>query len=203
MAELRLDREDEENTPTVKIEEREPTIVNQNLFKSRTILVFGQIDEKVARSVTAQLFALANDSDDPIKLVINSPGGHVESADTIFDVIRFVKPPVKMIGTGWVASAGALIFVAAKKENRFALPHTRFMLHQPSGGVLGQASDIAIEAAEIIKMRKRINETFALETGQPLEKIENDTDRNFWMSSEEAVNYGVASRVINQITEIE
>ena len=202
MAEFRLDREDED-TPTVKIEEREPTIVNQNLFKSRTILIFGQIDEKVARSVTAQLFALANDSDEPIKLVINSPGGHVESADTIFDVIRFVKPPVKIIGTGWVASAGALIFVAAKKENRFALPHTRFMLHQPSGGVLGQASDIAIEAAEIIKMRKRINETFALETGQPLDKIENDTDRNFWMSSEEAVNYGVASRVINRITEIE
>ena len=203
MAEFRLDREDEETTPTVKIEEREPTIVNQNLFKSRTILVFGQIDEKVARSVTAQLFALANDSDEPIKMVINSPGGHVESADTIFDVIRFVKPPVKMIGTGWVASAGALIFVAAKKENRFALPHTRFMLHQPSGGVLGQASDIAIEAAEIIKMRKRINETFAAETGQPLDKIENDTDRNFWMSSEEAVNYGVASRVISRITEIE
>ena len=202
MAEFRLDREDEE-TPTVKIEEREPTIVNQNLFKSRTILVFGQIDEKVARSVTAQLFALANDSDEPIKMVINSPGGHVESADTIFDVIRFVKPAVKMIGTGWVASAGALIFVAAKKENRFALPHTRFMLHQPSGGVLGQASDIAIEAAEIIKMRKRINETFATETGQPLDKIENDTDRNFWMSSEEAVNYGVASRIINRITEIE
>ncbi len=202
MAELRLDRQDEE-TPTVKIEEREPTIVNQNLFKSRTILVFGQIDEKVARSVTAQLFALANDSDEPIKMVINSPGGHVESADTIFDVIRFVKPPVRMIGTGWVASAGALIYVAAKKENRFSLPHTRFMLHQPSGGVLGQASDIAIEAAEIIKMRKRINETFATETGQPLDKIENDTDRNFWMSSEEAVNYGVASRIINRITEIE
>jgi ATP-dependent Clp protease protease subunit len=202
MAEFRLDREDEE-TPTVKIEEREPTIVNQNLFKSRTILVFGQIDEKVARSVTAQLFALSNDSDEPIKMVINSPGGHVESADTIFDVIRFVKPAVKMIGTGWVASAGALIFVAAKKENRFALPHTRFMLHQPSGGVLGQASDIAIEAAEIIKMRKRINETFATETGQALDKIENDTDRNFWMSSEEAVNYGVASRIINRITEIE
>ena len=202
MADFRLDREDDE-TPTVKIEEREPTIVNQNLFKSRTILVFGQIDEKVARSVTAQLFALANDSDAPIKLVINSPGGHVESADTIFDVIRFVKPPVRIIGTGWVASAGALIFVAAKKENRFTLPHTRFMLHQPSGGVLGQASDIAIEAAEIIKMRKRINETFAEETGQPLEKIENDTDRNFWMSADEAVNYGVASRVIHRITDIE
>ena len=137
------------------------------------------------------LLVLAAESDEPIKLYINSPGGHVESGDTIFDVIRFVKPRVKIIGTGWVASAGALIYAAVPVEDRYSLPNTRFLLHQPAGGTRGQASDIAIEAEEILKMRRRLNETFAKQTGQPLEKIENDTDRNFWMSAAEAKDYGL------------
>jgi ATP-dependent Clp protease protease subunit len=201
----RLDEEDQPEAPekTTQAEERPPNMIENNLFKSRTVLLFGEINDKVARAVTAQLVALAAESDAPIRMFINSPGGHVESGDTIFDVIRFVRAPVQVIGTGWVASAGALIFIGAKKENRFCLPNTRFLLHQPSGGTMGKASDIAIEAKEIIRMRQRLNETFALETGQTLEKITRDTERNFWMSAEDAVTYGLVSRVIKSATEID
>jgi ATP-dependent Clp protease protease subunit len=200
----RLDEEDVPEAPAkaVKPEENPSALIDANLFKSRTVLLFGEINDKLARSITAQLVALSSESAKPIRMFINSPGGHVESGDTIFDIIRFVRAPVQVIGTGWVASAGALIFIAAKKENRFVLPNTRFMLHQPSGGTIGRASDIAIEAKEIIRMRQRLNETFARETGQPLDKITRDTERNYWMSAEEAVAYGLASKVINLATEI-
>ena len=154
---------------------------------------------RLAERVTAQLLALANDdAEKPIRVIINSPGGHVESGDTIHDMIKFCGPQVKMIGTGWVASAGASIFVGAAKENRFCLPNTRFLLHQPSGGVRGQASDIAIEAEEIVKMRERMNHIYARETGQTYEKILADTQRNFWMGAEAAVAYGLASKIINR-----
>ena len=201
----RLDDEDQPDAPAKapQADERPPNLIEANLFKSRTIMLFGEINDKVARSISAQLIALSSDSDKPIRMFINSPGGHVESGDTIFDMIRFVRAPVQVVGTGWVASAGALIFIAAKKENRFSLPNTRFMLHQPSGGAMGKASDIAIEAKEIIRMRQRLNETFARETGQPLEKVIRDTERNYWMSAEEAVTYGLASKVINTATEID
>jgi ATP-dependent Clp protease protease subunit len=201
MSIARLDEEEKPDTPP-KAEERTSNPIDASLFKSRTVLVFGEINDKVARTVTAQLLALSAENAEPIRMFINSPGGHVESGDTIFDLIRFTRAPVKVIGTGWVASAGALIFIAAKKENRFVLPNTRFMLHQPSGGAMGKASDIAIEAKEIIRMRQRLNETFARETGQPLEKITRDTERNYWMSAEEAVTYGLASKIINLETEI-
>jgi ATP-dependent Clp protease protease subunit len=125
----------------------------------------------------------------------------VESGDTVHDMIRFCGAPVKVIGTGWVASSGAHIYLGADKENRLCLPNTRFLLHQPTGGVRGQASDIEIEAEEIIKMRERVNRIIARETGQPLEKIEKDTQRNFWMSAEQAVEYGIVGRIIHHIGE--
>lgn len=175
--------------------------VQNALFKSRTVLVFGEIDMRLAERVTAQITALASESDAPIRMIINSPGGHVESGDTIHDMIRFCGAPVKVIGTGWVASAGAHIFLGAEKENRLSLPNTRFLLHQPMGGVRGQASDIEIEAEEIIKMRERVNRMIARETGQPYEKIVKDTERNFWMNAEQAVDYGIVSRVIHHIGE--
>ena len=175
--------------------------VQNALYKSRTVLVFGEIDMRLAERVTAQLLALAAESDKPIKVVINSPGGHVESGDTIHDMIRYCGPQVKVIGTGWVASAGAHIFLGATKENRLCLPNTRFLLHQPMGGVRGQASDIQIEAEEIVKMRERVNRVIARETGQPYEKIVKDTQRNFWMSAEAAVEYGVVSKIITNATE--
>ena len=176
--------------------------VAQALYKSRTILIFGEINDKLAERVSAQMLAFAADGDADIKVLINSPGGHVESGDTIHDMMSFVKPRVLMIGTGWVASAGAHIFLGAKKENRFCLPNTRFMLHQPLGGVRGQASDIQIKAEEIIKMRQRINRIIARETGQPLDKVDIDTERNYWMGPEDAKAYGIVHKVIANVAEL-
>jgi ATP-dependent Clp protease protease subunit len=174
--------------------------VAQALFKSRTVLIFGEVDMKMAERVTAQLLAYAETEGD-IRVIVNSPGGHVESGDTIHDMIRFVGR-VKMIGTGWVASAGAHIFLGAKKENRFCLPFTRFLLHQPLGGVRGQASDITIEAEEILKMRERLNREIAAETGQPFEKVLQDTERNYWLDAEQAKTYGLVSRVVQTASDI-
>ena len=173
--------------------------LEQRLFNQRKVLIFGAINDKVARDVTGRLLALAGASDKPIDVYVNSPGGHVESGDTIHDMIRFVDAvaPVRMVGTGWVASAGALIFVAGHKERRFCLPNTRFLLHQPMGGVRGPAVDIDIEAREILKMRERLNRLIARETGQTYEKVARDTDRNYWMSAEEAIAYGMVTRVID------
>src|SRR5712671_5118019 len=176
--------------------------VQMALFKARTVLIFGEIDMKVAERVCGQLIAYAAEGTADIRVIINSPGGHVESGDTIHDMIRYVGPKVKMIGTGWVASAGAHIFLGAEKQNRFCLPNTRFLLHQPLGGVTGQASDITIEAEEIIKMRERINRVIARETGQPYERIVKDTERNFWMSAEEAKTYGFVHKIVERATDV-
>ena len=170
--------------------------IEDKLFKARTILLYGEITQKSAQEITEKLLALSGDSEDDIKIFINSQGGHVESGDTIHDMIQFVKPRVKIIGTGWVASAGALIFVAPPLEDRYCLPNTRFMLHQPMGGVGGQATDISIEATEIVKMKDRLNEIFAKQTGQKKEKIAENTDRNFWMGPEEAKAYGLVANLI-------
>jgi ATP-dependent Clp protease protease subunit len=197
-------RLDEEDDKSEKAAPPEPQMspVAAALFKSRTVLIFGEVDMKMAERVTAQLIAHASESNDDIRVIINSPGGHVESGDTIHDVIRFVGPRVKMIGTGWVASAGAHIYLGAKRENRFALPYTRFLLHQPLGGVRGPASDISIEAEEILKMQERINREIARETGQTYEKIVADTDRNFWMSAEEAMAYGLVGKVVERADQV-
>jgi ATP-dependent Clp protease protease subunit len=176
--------------------------MQEKLLKTRTILIFGEINQKLAEQVTQQLLLLSSISDDDIKIIINSQGGHVESGDTIFDMIRFVEPKVKIIGTGWVASAGALIYSATPVEQRLSLPNTRYLLHQPLGGVRGSAVDLAIEAQEIIHMRRRLNEIFAKQTGQPLEKVEHDTDRNFWMSADEAKAYGLVGKIIQNIKEV-
>lgn len=197
----RLDDEDEDGEDEEK-KEKSPAMLGEKLFKARQVLLFGGINDKKAEAVSAQLLALAAESDEPITLFVNSPGGHVESGDTIHDVIRFVTAPVTVVGTGWVASAGALIYLAAKKENRICLPNTRFLLHQPMGGVRGPAVDIDIEAREIIKMRERINRIIARETGQEFDKVEKDTDRNYWMSAEEAIEYGIVSRVVERFSDI-
>ncbi len=178
------------------------TLIENALFKSRTILLTGGIDFKTARAVCERLLALSAESNDPILLVISSPGGHVESGDMIHDMIKFVSAPVKVLGTGWVASAGALIYSAAKKENRFSLANTRYLLHEPRGGVGGQATDVEIQAREIIKMRERLNKIFAEATGKTLEQIKKDTDRDFWMSAEEAVAYGLVGKIVSHRNEV-
>ena len=176
--------------------------IDEKLFKSRTITIFGEINDKLAQAVTAKLLALAADNDDPITIYISSPGGHVESGDVIYDMIKFIEPEVKVIGTGWVASAATTIYLAADKENRFSLPNTRFLVHQPLGGARGDATDIAIQAEEIVKMRGRINQLVADETGQPLERVAKDTDRDYWMTVDEAIEYGIVNKIVKSIAEI-
>lgn len=174
------------------------------LFKGRKVMVFGQVTDRLARDVVARILALADKSAKPIHVYVNSPGGHVESGDFIHDIIKFVRSsvPIYMIGTGWVASAGALIYAAGEKKYRFCLPNTRFLLHQPMGGVQGPATDIEIEAREIIKMRERLSQIIAAETGQPVERVRKDTDRNYWMTPSEAVEYGLATKIISSIEEL-
>jgi ATP-dependent Clp protease protease subunit len=176
--------------------------IESNLFKSRSIFIYGTITQELANRVCMQLVALAAASDDDIRIFVNSPGGHVESGDSIHDMIKFIKPKVWMIATGWAASAGSLIFVSVPLERRLCLPNTRFLLHQPSGGTRGMASDIEIQAREIIRMNERLNRIYAEATGQPVEKIAKDTDRDYWLSAEEAKDYGLVSRIIASQAEI-
>jgi len=168
----------------------------EHLINARKIFITGTVDEKMAKEVIQHLHILAALSDRPITIFINSPGGHAESGDMIFDAIRFITPEVIMIGSGCVASAGALIYVAANKANRYALPNTRFLLHQPSGGMQGPASNMQIYSNEIVRMKNRLNHIFADATGQAIERIEQDTQRDFWLSAEQAVEYGLVSKVI-------
>lgn len=179
-----------------------PNIVMEKLLKSRTIVISGKINQPLAEKVITQLLILEEMGDEPIKIFINSQGGHVEAGDTIHDMIKFIKPKVIMIGTGWVASAGITIYLAADKENRYSLPNTRYMIHQPLGGFNGQATDIGIEAEEILRVRKRINTIISEATGQPLEKVEKDTDRNYWLSSNDAIKYGIVNKVISSHSEL-
>ena len=177
--------------------------IRNRLFRARTLIISGEVNQKLASEVIGQLLALDAESVEPITVFINSQGGHVESGDTIHDIVRFIRSPVRMVGTGWVASAGALIYVAVPRERRFSLPNTRFLLHQPAGGARGTAADVEIEAKEILKMRQRLNRVFAEQTGQPVEKIVDDTHRNFWLSADEAVEYGLVGKVIAQVGEID
>ena len=168
----------------------------QILFNARTILVFGEITDKLAQSVCRRLLALSEHSDAPITMYVSSPGGHVESGDAIHDMIRFVGAPVTTIGTGWVGSAAAHVFLAPPKSRRVCLPNTRFLIHQPAGGTGGRATEIAIQAEQILRIRERIARVIAEQTGQSFEKVARDIERDFWMNAEEAVAYGVVSRVI-------
>ncbi|MBX9137842.1 MULTISPECIES: ATP-dependent Clp protease proteolytic subunit [unclassified Clostridium] len=192
------------NNENEKEEKSKPLsdLAMEKLLKSRTIIISGEINQALAEKVTTQLLILEEMSNDPIKIFINSQGGHVESGDTIHDMIKFVKPKIIMIGTGWVASAGITIYLAADKENRYSLPNTRYMIHQPLGGFNGQATDIGIEAKEILRVRKRINNIISESTGQPIEKVNKDTDRNYWLSSEEALDYGIVNNIISSHSEL-
>ena len=190
-----LAADDKNTNPEAKGDER---LEEQLSFKSRFVLIFGEVDDKLAQATCRRLLALSEESDAPITMLISSPGGHVESGDAIHDMINFVRAPVTTVGTGWVASAGAHIFLAPPKERRVCLPNTRFMIHQPAGGAGGQATDIAIQAKEIIKTRERIARVIAKQTGKTYEAVLADMERDFWMSAQEAVTYGIVSRVIEK-----
>jgi ATP-dependent Clp protease protease subunit len=199
---VRVRAEDDETPEAPQLPIPMPAKIVERLFESRTILLHGEITSKLAQEITAQLLALAAAGDEPITMFLHSEGGHVEAGDTIHDMIKFVKPRVRIVGTGWVASAGTHIYLAVPKKDRFCLPNTRFMIHQPLGGIGGRAIDIRIEAEEIVKARGRLNQTIADATGQPLEKVEQDTDRNYWMSPEEAQAYGIVGKVIKSASEL-
>jgi ATP-dependent Clp protease protease subunit len=180
----------------------EALVASARLFEARTILLFGEISSAVSERVSSQLLALAARERGPIRMFVHSPGGHVEAADSIFDIIRYIEPEVTVVGSGWVASAGALIYCAVPRERRLALPNTRFMLHEPSGGFGGQAADIEIEARQVVAMRARLNATFAEATGQSLEAIARDTERNHWLTAREALGYGLVGRIVERASEV-
>jgi ATP-dependent Clp protease, protease subunit len=189
------------NTPATPDTQTGPdrgTLEERMSFQSRFVLVFGEIDDKMAMATCRRLLALSEQSDAPITILVSSPGGHVESGDAIHDMIRFVRSPVTTVGSGWVASAGCHVFLAPPKERRVCLPNTRFMIHQPAGGAGGQATDIAIQAKEILRTRERVAKVIANQTGKSLATVLSDMERDFWMSADEAVAYGIVSCVIDK-----
>ena len=182
---------------------RQFQFIEHTLLKNRTMTLFGEIDQDVARRIAEKLLALSYQSDDPITLYIGSPGGHVESGDTIFDMIQYIKPAVRTVGTGWVGSIATHIYLAPEKSHRFCLPNTRFLIHQPAGGFGGTAADVEIHAREILKTRERINSVIAERTGQLVERVAQDTNRDYWMSAEESVEYGVVGKIISNFSELD
>jgi len=197
-----MEHENPENESTPSTAEPRNSFLEEKAFKSRTVLVFGEISDKSAADVVRRLIALDADSAAPIDMLVSSPGGHLESGDAIHDILRHLVPPVNMIGTGWVGSAATHMYLAVPKGRRFCTPNTRFLIHQPSGGAGGQATDIAIHAQEIIKARERVARTIARETGKPLDTVLQDIERDRWLSAEEAVTYGLVGRIIAHKTEL-
>lgn len=183
---------------------KESEALSRKLLEMRTILLSGEVNQRLAERAIAQLLVLDGKSVEPIRMLINSPGGHVESGFAIYDVMRYVRAPITVIGTGWVASIAVPILFGAPKEKRLSLPNTRFLIHQPwVGGGGGPASDISIIATELLKLRDRLNELIAQETGQSVEKVSKDSDRDYWMTAQEALEYGIVSRIIASADEVE
>jgi len=176
--------------------------VAEKLFTARKVLICEEINQKMAKRVMAEMLALAEASPDPIHLFVNSQGGHVEAGDSIHDIITYIEPVVKVIGTGYVASAGTHIFLAAEKTDRYCLPNTRFLIHQPSGGAGGSASDIAIQAEQIVKMRERLAQVISSRTGTDIDRVRLDIERDKWMDTDEAIEYGLVSQVVQSSREI-
>ena len=185
-----------------KEKEKQPSGMMPKLLEKRIVLVTGEVDQELAEKTMAQLLYLDAESDKPITVIVSSPGGHVDSGYAIHDMMRYIASPVQTIGAGWVASIAVPILFGGDKGKRFSLPNTRYLLHQPSGGAGGQAADIRIEALQIIKIRERINELIAAETGQPLDKVAKDSDRNYWLTAEEALAYGLVQKIIQSAKDI-
>ncbi|MBA2674435.1 ATP-dependent Clp protease proteolytic subunit [Ramlibacter sp.] len=197
-----MDTPEEHAAPQAETAEPRTNFLEEKAFKSRTLMIFGNINDKAAADITRRLIALDTDGSAPITVLVSSPGGHLESGDAIHDMIRFISAPVNMVGTGWVGSAATHLYLSVPKERRFCTPNTRFLIHQPSGGAGGPASDIAIHAQEIIKARERIARTISRETGKPLDTVMNDIERDLWLSAEEAIAYGLVSRIVNNKTDL-
>jgi ATP-dependent Clp protease, protease subunit len=197
----KMDSQMETPSPAAQTEQRS-NFLEEKAFKSRKVLLFGAITDTTASDTIRRLLALAAESSEPIDVLVSSPGGHVESGDAIHDIIRFINAPVTMIGTGWVGSAATHVYLAVPRERRVCLPNTRFLIHQPSGGAGGPATDIAIQAREIVKIRQRIAHVIARETGKSLETVLVDIDRDYWLSAQEAVDYGLVSRIVERQADV-
>ena len=193
---------DEEEQEQEKIPESPADALSAKFLKTRQILLSGEVNKALAEKIIRQLLILEADSEEPIYIFIDSPGGDVDAGYAIFDMIRFVKAPVYCIGMGLVASAGALILLAADKSRRLGLPNSHYLIHQPLSGIKGVATDIEIHAREIEKTRAKINALIAEETGKELAKEKKDTDRDYWMSATEALDYGLISKVISSRNEL-
>jgi ATP-dependent Clp protease protease subunit len=202
LAPISLD--DDEQEQEEEKGERDGEFLGRSLMKGRTILISDPIDHKLTSRVIAQLLHLDDaDPKKPIKIFINSPGGSADDGFAIYDMLRFVRPRVRIISAGLSASAATVIMLGAAKEDRLALPNARIMIHQPSMQSFGPAEDLRRTAEQILKLRLRINELYAQETGQSLDKVTDDTDRDFWMTAQEAVNYGLIHKVITSYDELE
>jgi ATP-dependent Clp protease protease subunit len=198
----RLGDEDDEEEKQEEGRKDDMDFMTRRFLKTRTILISGEVNKALAERVVRQLLLLDEEPGEAIKVFIDSPGGDVDAGYAVYDMLRFVESPVYTIGMGLVASAAALIHVAAPVERRLALPNSHFLIHQPLSGMRGVATDIEIHAREIERIKKRLNELFARETGKSLEQVEKDTDRDFWMNAEEALAYGLISRIVSKKGEI-
>ena len=199
---IHLDDEEEGEDEKEQKAPKTPAVAMDLLKKERTIIISEEVSPKLTQRVMSSLLWLDSQSDDPIKLYINTPGGSADDGFAIFDLIRFVKAPVYNISFGLNASAGTIILLGAPKERRLALPNARIMIHPPSGGSRGRSSDIEITAEEILKLRHRANEVFAEECGRTVKQVEKDTDRDYWMSPEEAIEYGLVGRIITNLDDV-
>jgi ATP-dependent Clp protease protease subunit len=170
----------------------------RRLLDHRTVLLCGPVTDDLAREIMAQLLVLDSaDAVKPIRVYVNSPGGSVDAGFAIYDMMRFVRAPLYTICAGLAASAATVILLGAAKDRRYSLPNTRFLLHQPSTGMQGTASDVAIGAKEILKLREKVNQLLAAETGQSFDRIAEDTHRDYWMSAEEAKSYGLITHIVD------
>lgn len=183
--------EEEKKTPI-----RPEDALSERFLKTRTILLTGEVDKDLSEKVIRHLLLLESVSSDPITILVDSPGGDVYAGFSIFDMIRFVKAPVRIVGMGLIASAAALILLAVPRERRYGLPNSSYLIHQPLSGIQGVASDIEIHARELEKTKLRLNEIIAEATGQSLERVSKDTDRDYWMNAQEALAYGLIEKII-------
>lgn len=197
------DEEEEEDEDEKKASDEDERLA-EKVLKTRTILISEAITDEVARRVFQQLLVLEAESrEKPITVIINSPGGEADSGFGIFDMLRFVAPPVRTLVAGLCASAAVIVFLAGDKGQRFSLPHSRFMMHQPSSASFGQASDLQIASAEIVRLRERYNRIVADIIGKDVETVRRDADRDFWLTAEEARTYGLVDRTVERRQEIE
>jgi ATP-dependent Clp protease protease subunit len=199
---IRRFEEDDDDGGEEKPRDGGTDLLLAKMLKTRTILLSGEINKDLAEKTIRQLILLESSGKEPVKIFIDSPGGDADAGYAVFDMIRFIAPPVWTIGMGLVASAAAIIQLASPKERRVGLPNSHYLIHQPLSGIRGVATDIEIHARELDKLREKINRLIAGETGVPYEQVEKDTDRDYWMNAEEAARYGLISRVISRRDEL-